>query len=121
MEKPKTFKDIYNGVVEYIYDNTTFESSELMVDTIKSIQTLTNIEDIYRKPIENRIFNFDRALKWFYFICTLVKFINDNSIVLPSGFTISFNLESAIIYLTNVYTHKQEEFLEYFDSTSNFD
>jgi len=121
MEKPKTFKHIYNGVVEYIYDNNTFESSELILNTIKNIQTLTNIEEIYRKPIENRIFNFDRALRWFHFICTLVKFINDNSIVLPPGFNINFNLDSAIIYLTNVYTYKQEEILEYFDSTSDFD
>lgn len=121
MGSKKVFKHIYEGVINYIFDNNTFESCEYIADTIKSIQQMNNLEDIFRKPIENRLFNFEQSLHWLYFICSVIKYIKDELIELPNGFDISFNTEVAILYLSNVFSHKQDQLEEYFDSSSESD
>jgi hypothetical protein len=119
--KQKTTENIFKGIIDYIYDNTSFESKEVVTNTIKKIHTLNNMEGIFRCVIEDRLLNFNQSLEWLYFICSIINIINEESINIPTGFDLSFNLDTAIVYLSNIYTYKQEQLNEYFDYSESDD
>lgn len=120
MSNQKTVKDIFNAIVKYITHNSTFESNEAINESIKKIQGSTNIEDIFRIPINDRLYNFTNALQWLYFICFIIHVIKDENIAVPSTFNTSFSLESAVIYLSNKYNAANETFYkDYFDESDD--
>lgn len=117
-DKIKTILDIHNAIVLYISNNSTFESHEAIDDVINKIGRVTCIESIFRIPIDNRLFNFTNALQWLYFICFIINVIKDEQIIIPNSFNIIFSIDSAIIYLSNIYNAANETFYEdYFDNS----
>lgn len=109
MPVQKTIKNIHDAIVDYIFDNATFESNDAIKDCIKQIERLRSFNEIFRIPIENRLFNFDSSLHWLYFICFLINVINDEQIVVPQSFSTTFNSNDAIIYISNRYDNINEE------------
>lgn len=116
----KTVKDIYTAVVEFISQNSSFESNEAIDETIKKIEQVQSMEDFFRIPIENRLFNFTKSLQWLYFICFIIRVINDEHIIIPSAFNASFSSNDAMTYLSNKYSLANESFYrDYFNDSDD--
>lgn len=112
----KSIKDIHDAIVNYISSKSTFESHEAINDAIKKIEQSLSIEEIFRIPIEDRLYNFVNALQWLYFVCFIINVIKDEQIIIPSSFNTSFSTDSAIIYLSIKYNAANETFYhDYFD------
>ena len=112
----KTIKDIHDAIVEFIVKQSSYESNTAIDTTIEKINKMTSLEDIFRIPIEDRLFNYITSLQWIHFIYYVINVINDELIILPPSFNISFSINDAFIYLTNVYNAVGESFhQEYFD------
>ena len=112
--------NIHDALVDYISNNSTFESHEAIEATIKKIEQSASIESIFRIPIEDRLFSFTNALQWLYFICFVINIIKDEHITLPTAFNITFSTDSAIIYLSNKYNAANETFYhDYFDDSDS--
>lgn len=119
-KKIKTIKSIHDAIVDYIINNSTFESHEAIDASIKKIELSGSIEDIFRIPIEDRLFNFTSSLQWLYFMCFIINVIKDEQMVLPPSFNIIFSTDNAIIYLSNKYNAANETFYQdYFDSSDD--
>ena len=118
MSDVKKTKNIYNAIIDYIIHNSTFESHEAIDVALKKIEQVMSIEEIFRIPIEDRLFNFTGSLQWLYFICFIINYIKDEKIVFNSSFNISFSTDSAIIYISNKYNAANETFYQdYFDNS----
>lgn len=123
MPKPKrakTIKTIYEAIVEYISNNSTFESFDAINSTIKKIESANSIDEIFRIPIEERLYNFTNSLEWLYFICFIINVIKDEYIEVPNTFNMIFSTDSAIIYLSNTYSSATKTFyIDYFDDSDS--
>ncbi len=115
----KNIRDVFDAIVNYIFSNSTFESTEAISAVIKKIESTNSIEDLFRIPIEDRLYNFTNALQWFYFICFIINTIKDEQIIIPSTFNINFSTDTAIIYLSNTYNEANK--LLYSDYFNNSD
>lgn len=119
MESCKTIKNIHDGIIAFIDTKTSFESTQALDDTVESIEKLNSLENIFRVPIENRLFNFSVAMEWLFFINVAIQCIREEAIQVPATFDMSFSVDDAIIYLSNMYDAKKEDLLEYFDEHSS--
>lgn len=119
MERCKNIKTIHDGIINFIESNISYESNQAIDDTLKTISTTNNIEYIFRIPIENRIFNFNTAMEWLFFINITLSCIKEEAIEIPNTFDISFSLNDAMIYLSNIYDAKKEDLMDYFEESSD--
>jgi hypothetical protein len=108
----KDFKIIYDAITKYITINSTFESNIAIDNVIKKIQQVNSIEDIFKIPIDNRLYNFKNSLEWLYFICFIIYTINDEKFILPNNFNMIFSTNDAIIYISNIYDAANETFYQ---------
>jgi hypothetical protein len=105
--------DIYGGLSEFITSNNTYESSVVINSVILKIRATNKIEEIFKIPIIERIFNFDSALQWFYFICFVIDCIRKEA---NDKFDYKFSTENAIVFISNNYDLCNENlYHEYFD------
>lgn len=116
-KKVKDIKTVHDAIVNYIIYNSTYESHEAIDCSIKKIEQSNSIEEIFKIPIDDRLFNFTSSLQWLYFICFIINVINDEKIIIPISFNILFSTNNAIIYLSNKYNAANDTFYQdYFDS-----
>lgn len=116
----KTIKNIFDAIVIYITNNSTFESHEAINLAIKKIECSVSIEDIFRIPIEDRLFSFTKSLQWLYFVCFILKTIKEEYINVPGTFNINFSVDNAIIYLSNKYSAANKTFyVDYFNESES--
>lgn len=94
-------KNINLAIAEYILCNSTFESNEAIRNSIQKINQATSIEDIFKIPIDDRLFNFTNSLQWLYFICFLIGHFPSNT---------GFSTDAAIVYISNKYDAANETF-----------
>lgn len=119
-KRTKNITNLHNAIVDYISNNSTFESNEAIDDVIKKIERSKSFEEIFRIPIENRLFNFVNALQWLYFICFLINTMKEECISVPSIFNINFSTDSAIIYISNKYNAANKTFKQdYFNDSDS--
>lgn len=119
-KRAKNINDIHDAIVDYISHNSTYESNEAIDDAIKKIGLAISIENIFRIPIEDRLYNFTNSLQWLYFICFIINVIKDEQIVIPTSFNINFSTNDAIIYISNKYNAANETFYQdYFDESDS--
>lgn len=118
----KTIQDIHDAIVDYISNNLVYESDTALTETAKKISRCTNIEEIFRTPILDRLFNFSNSLEWLYFICFIINVINDEKIEIPSNFDMSFSVNSAIVFISNTFNSINKNlYKEYIDSSDDED
>lgn len=120
-KRAKNINNIHDAIVDYISHNSTFESNEAIDDVIKKIERATSFEEIFRIPIENRLYNFTNALQWLYFICFIINTIKDECIIVPAVFNINFSTDSAIVFISNTYNAANETFKQDYFSDSDDD
>lgn len=119
MDKCKTIKDIHDGIVEYILDTASFESNDVIEEVSTKITRAKTIEDIFRIPIDDRLFGLDDAMKWLFFIVVTLTYMKDEDITIPNAFNISFSLNNAFLYLTNTYSARKDDCIEYYEKNNN--
>jgi len=116
----KNMKNVYDAIVDYIYHNSSYESNDAINNAVKKIEQSNSIEEIFKIPIDNRLYNFNHSLQWLYFICFIINFINDNNIILSVSFNINFSANDAIMYISNIYNGINDMlYKDYFNDSDN--
>ena len=118
MNSNKNLKTIQDGIIKYIYENTSYESNDAINDIINKIEHSTNLDTIFKYPIDSRLFNYDEAIKWLFFLFNTIKYIAEEEISVPSTHSYYLNMNDSITYINNIYTIVKESLSEYFDSDS---
>lgn len=118
----KNIKTIFDAIVDFILNNATFESKKAINECIKKIELSSSMEDTFRIPINDRVFNFTTSLQWLYFICFLIEVIKDTQIEIPPTFNIVFSTDTAIIYISSIFNVVNESLYdEYFNDLNTID
>jgi hypothetical protein len=117
----RTLKDIHDGIVDYISENTTYESNKAIDEVIVKLDRIKNMDEIFRIPIENRMFSFDTSLNWLFFIHVTSIYVKEQ-ITVPSHFNPNFSCQNAMKYITDIYDAKTENIIfSYYDSESEME
>lgn len=107
--------EIYASIIEFVTANSSYESSVIMNDVSSKIKQATSMEDIFKIPIIERVFNCTTALQWSYFICFTIDYMRKGSIS-NASFSTAFNIENATMFISNTYDlYNKEIYHEYFD------
>jgi len=116
----KSIKHIHDAIMNYVLYNSTYESHEAINASVNKIEHVNSIEEIFKIPIDDRLYNFTHALQWLYFICFIINVINKEQIEIPLTFNMLFSVENAIIYISHKYDAANETFYQdYFDDDSD--
>lgn len=119
-DKCRTIVDIINSIISYINDNNSYESNDILASVINKIKNSRSIEDVFRIPIADRVFSFNAALNWLYFVCFVIHTVKEEHITLPNVFNISFSTSDALIYISNTYNAVNENLMhDYFDASDS--
>lgn len=92
--------------IKYVEDNSNFESNAIINECIEKFKEDTSLCDIFKRPIEHRLFKFSDALEWLFFLKVLEYNIK------PRPMTPILDANLAIEYLINTYTLVVEEMLD---------
>lgn len=114
MNKVKGFyATLIEEITSYLEKNNNFESDEIVTKCIVDIENEKNINNIFKIPIRERLFNCVDSLEWmFYLKCIQQHIVTED--VMVDDFNAMLDTESCIIYLTTVFTLRKQGLLDNF-------
>ena len=98
MNKVKGFHNTFiEEITSYLENNNNFESDGIVTKCIVDIENEKNINNIFKIPIQERLFNCSDSLQWMFYLKCIQQHIIAEDVVV-NGFNPMLDIQTLILF-----------------------